>query len=96
VSEEKAKYGAGNGTAKACIHCRYSVTDADMAPQGLGRCIRFPPAAFPVQGPGGKVGAMGVWPTVRLNHDTCGEFEAGKIEVASRMPVIPFPGPKEG
>jgi len=34
------------------------------------------------------MGAIAVWPTIRMNHDTCGEFTPGKIELAGRMPPI--------
>lgn len=86
MSEHKTKEAAPNGTGNACIHCKHSITAVELAPQGLGQCIRYPPAAFPVQGPSGQMGAIAVWPTVRLNHDTCGEFLAGKIVLAGSMP----------
>ncbi|MFA4972475.1 MAG: hypothetical protein WC683_07660 [bacterium] len=95
MSEQKMKGAARNGAGNACIHCKHSMTTPEMAPQGLGRCIRYPPAAFPMQGQGGQMGAIAVWPSVRLNHDTCGEFLPGKIELASTMPALEFPVQKE-
>lgn len=88
MSEHETNGAAGNGATNTCIHCKHSITAAELAPQGLGRCIRYPPAAFPVQGPAGQMGAIAVWPTVRLSHDTCGEFAPGRIELASKMPAI--------
>ncbi|MEN6429784.1 MAG: hypothetical protein ABFC80_02935 [Coriobacteriales bacterium] len=78
-----------NGVARnACVYCKHSVTTPESAPQGLGRCMRYPPSPFPIQGAQGQTGTIAVWPTIRLNHDTCGEHLPGKIEVASSLTLV--------
>jgi len=86
-----------NGNPRVCLHCEWSSTEPGMAAQGLGVCRRFPPTGYPIAaGSSGQTVTMSVWPTVRLAHDTCGEFKAETIQVAVRLPPGEAAGSRGG
>lgn len=73
---------------RCCLNCAHFVGD----PQRLfnGSCHRYPPSVFPMQGPGGQMAGMNMWPPVHATKDLCGEFTPEvKIQLVSKLPGAP-------
>lgn len=54
-----------------CKDCKHFRRTADLS---QGECWRYPPSPFPMQGPTGAMGVMGVRPPVS-NDSSCGEWK---------------------
>jgi len=70
---------------RVCLNCRWCETDPKIAGQGLGKCYFDPPAAFPIQQPGGMMGEISLRPTVRMTLDSCSHFEK---RVLVELPLV--------
>jgi len=65
-----------------CSECMYA-EQAPMTPDNIGQprpfqCFRFPPTAYPLPGPGGRIMTIAICPTVEPTH-RCGEWQGKEL-----------------